>query len=170
MLHTAYGDVLQHLHLLFGERAGRRHNDGFARVNAQRVEILHGCHGEATVVLVADALELYLFPAFQRFLDQNLRGEGEGALGQLHEGFLVGADARAKTAQGVGRAYHDGEAYLTGSFQGVVHVLYGMADGNLQVHLGQLLDKQVAVFSVHDGLDTRAQHLDAVLLQHARLV
>ena len=156
-------------HLLLAERAGRSDDDRLARVDAQGVEVLHRGDGEAAVVAVADAFELNLLPSLQTLLDEDLRGEGEGALCQLAESLLVGADARAQAAQGVGRADHDGEADLAGSLQGVVHRLNGMADGGLQRDLVQLADEEVAVLSVHDGLHARAQHAHAILLQRAVL-
>ena len=45
-----------------------------------------------------------------------------------------------------------------------------MAHGNLQVNFGELLYKEVAVFGVHNSLDTGSQHLNAVLLQHTLLI
>jgi len=94
--------------------------------DAQGVEVLHRGHGEAVVVGIADALELNLLPALQRLFHQDLRCKGEGTLGQLAELLLIGTDAGAQTAQGVGRADHDGEAYLVGGLQGVVHILHSM--------------------------------------------
>ena len=57
---------LQCLYLLVGERTGGRHHDALARVDAQRVEVLHAGHGEAVVVGVADHFELNLLPALER--------------------------------------------------------------------------------------------------------
>ena len=45
-----------------------------------------------------------------------------------------------------------------------------MTRRHLQVNLTQFLDEEVAVLSVHDSFDTRAQNLYAVLLEHAILV
>ena len=96
------GELLQHLHLLVGERTGRSHYDALTGVNTQRVEVLHAGHGEAVVVGVADDLELNLFPALERLLYQNLLGEGEGTLSQLEESIFVRTDAAAQSTQGIG--------------------------------------------------------------------
>ena len=165
--HTLDGNLLQHLHLLVGQRTRRRHHDTLARVDAQRVEVLHRGHGEATVVGVAYALKLNLLPALQTLFHQNLRCKGKGALGQLHKGLLVGTDARTQSTQRISRANHDGEANLAGSLQCVVHILHGMTHRCLQTNLVQLLHKAVAVLGVHDSLHAGAQHLHAILLQRA---
>ena len=122
------------------------------------------------VVGIADGLELYLLPALQALFHQDLRCEGKCRFGQLAECLLIGTDAATQTAEGVGRADHDGEANLVGGLQGIVHVLHSVADGHLQVNLAQLLHEEVAVLGVHDGLDASAKHLDAILLEHARLI
>ena len=89
MSHTLDGDVLQHLHLIIAQRADRGDNDTLARVDAQRVEILHRGNGEASVASVSDTLKLYLLPTFQTLLDQYLPGKGEGRLGCQPEAFFV---------------------------------------------------------------------------------
>ena len=139
-------------------------------MNTQWVEILHRGNGEATVVGVSDALELNFLPSLQRLLHKNLRGKREGTLSQFHEGFFVGTDTTSQTAQCVSRANHDGETYFVGSLQCVVHVLYGMRYRHFQIHLSQLLHKEVAVFCVHDSLYTCAQHFHAILLQYSILI
>ena len=86
------GDVLKHLDLLIFQRTGRSNNDRLTGMNAEGVEVLHRCNGEAMVVSVADGFEFNLLPALQRLLDKNLRSKGEGTLGQFLESFLVRAD------------------------------------------------------------------------------
>ena len=86
------GDVLQHLHLLIGERTGGSHDDRLTRVDAQRVEVFHRGNGEAVVVGIADALELNLLPAFQTLFNKNLRGESESTFSQFNECLLIGTD------------------------------------------------------------------------------
>ena len=50
-----------------GKRLRRGHNDAFAGMDAQRVEVLHIADRDAVVVAVAHDLVFDLFPAFQRF-------------------------------------------------------------------------------------------------------
>ena len=139
-------------------------------MDTQRVEVLHRSHREAVVVGVADALKLNLLPSLQAFFHQNLGSKCKGTLSQFLESLLVRTDTTAQTAQCIGRTNHDGEADLMGSLQRVVHVLHSVAHGRLQANLIQLLHKQVAVLCIHDGLYRRAQHLYAILLQHASLI
>ena len=122
------------------------------------------------VVGIAYALKLNLFPSLQALFHQDLGSEGEGTLCQFDEGFLVRTDARPKSSEGISRADHDGEANLMCSFQGIVHVLNGVAHGNLQIHLGQLLDEEVAVFCIHDSFHAGAQHLHVIFLKDALLI
>ena len=61
-------------------------------MDTQRVEVLHRGHSEATVVRVADALELNLLPAFQTLFNKNLRGESESTFSQFNECLLIGTD------------------------------------------------------------------------------
>ena len=170
MAYALDGDILQHLHLLRCQRTSGSHHDTLARMDAQRVEILHRSHRETMVVGVADALKLNLLPSFKTLLYQNLWGKGEGTFSQLAESLLVRTDTGTQTAQCVCRTDHDGEAYLVGSLQRVVHVLHSVAYWCLQADLVQLLHKQVAVLCVHDGLYRGTQHLYAILLQHASLI
>ena len=122
------------------------------------------------VVGVADALELNLLPSLQALLNENLWCEGECALCQFGERFLVGADARAESAEGVSRANHDREAYLACCLQRVLHVLHGVAYRSLQTYLVQLLHKKVSVFSVHNCFNTGAENLNAIFLKRAVLI
>ncbi len=125
MADRASCNILQLGDLLFGERDDRCHNNTFAGMDTQRVEVLHRHHGEAVVVTVADHLKLNLLPPFQALLNQYLAGEGEGTLAKLHELLLIGTDAGTLSSQRIGRAYHHRETDLTGSFQGMVKALHG---------------------------------------------
>ena len=164
-----FGEFLQHRELAFVQRAGRRHDDALAGVDAQRVEVLHAGYREAVVVAVADHLELDLFPAFERFFDQNLLGIGERTFAQRPEFVGRPADAAAQSAQRVGGADHDREPDPFGGRQSVLHRFDGLADRRLDADFVEFLDEQVAVFGRHDRVDRRAQHLDAVFPQRAVL-
>ena len=62
-------------------------------MDAERVEILHRSHGKAAVGGIPDDLKLNFLPALETFLDEDLRGEGEGRFGDFAECLLVRADA-----------------------------------------------------------------------------
>ena len=119
------------------------------------------------VVGIADAFEFNFFPSLQRLFHENLGSEGEGTLGEFDEPFLVRADTRTETTQGIGRADHHRETDFAGGLQGVVHVLDGMAHGRLQFHLVELLHEEVAVLGIHDSLNRSTQDLYAIFLQRA---
>ena len=121
-------------------------------MDAQRVEVFHAGHGEAMVVGIADDLELDFFPAFQGFFYQNLRGEGEGTFSQFDEFFLIGADTASQTSQRISRTDHDRIADRPCGFECIPHVFHCPADGSLEGYFVEFLDKQVAVFCVHDGI------------------
>ena len=104
-------------------------------MDTQWVEVLHGSYGEATVICIADALELNLLPALQTLFHEDLRSEGESAFCQFNECLLVGTDTRTQSSEGVSRTNHDGEADLMGSLQGIFHVLHRMTHWHLQVNL-----------------------------------
>ena len=81
--------------MVFGVRKGLRrgYDDALAGVDAQRVEVFHVADGDAVVVAVPHYLVFHLFPAFERFLDQDLRRVGERLAGERIELLVVVAEA-----------------------------------------------------------------------------
>ena len=79
-------------------------------------------------------------------------------------------DAAAFATQGEGAAQHYRQAYhadRSACFQGRVTC---PAAGGLDTNLSQTLDEQVSVFGIADGLDRRAQNLDAMLRKHTAVM
>ncbi len=64
-----------------GQRLDGRDDDGVARVDAQRVDVLHGAHGDAGVVRVAHHLVLDLLPAHETALDHDLADGAQAQAG-----------------------------------------------------------------------------------------
>ena len=87
------GQRTQLVILAVGERLRGSNHNRLASMDAQRVEVLHVTNGDAVVETVANHLVLYLLPALQALLNQHLRREGKGFLGQLVELFLIVAEA-----------------------------------------------------------------------------
>ena len=167
MAYTLDGNVLKHGNLILAQSAGRCHNDALAGVDAQGVEVLHACHGEAVVVGIANNLELNLLPTLQALLYEHLGSKSESTLGNLLEHLLVLADTASKAAEGVCATDHDGIAYLASRSNGILDILASLAYGRLHVYLVQFLNEKVAVLGVHDGLHAGAKNLHAVLLESA---
>ena len=170
MTYALDGDVLKHLHLLVLQRTSWCHNDALACMNAERVEVLHRCNGEAMVVGITDALELYLLPTFEALLYKHLRRKGKGTFCNFLESLLVWTNAASQTAKCVSRAYHDGIADATGCCDGFVECLASMTCRHFQVDLAKFFDEEVTILGIHNGFDAGAKHFDAILLEHAILV
>ena len=100
---TQHGNrgVAQQLVFLVGERLRRSDGDGIAGVHAHRVEVFNRADDDAVVRLVAYHFHLKLFPAQQRFFNQQLvRGRGfQTALADGDKFFHVVGDAAAGAAQ-----------------------------------------------------------------------
>ena len=146
------------------------HHDALARMDAQRVEVLHVADGDAVVVAVAHHLVLYLLPASQRLLHQHLRREREGLLGLRQQFVVVVAEAGTETAEGVGGTQYDGESQFVGCPLHLLDSRARLALDGLHANLVEALHEEVAVFGVDDGLHGCAQHLHAVFLQDSTFI
>ncbi len=140
-------------------------DDALARVDAERVEVLHVAHRDAVVVPVAHDFVFDLFPAPQALFDQHLRGEGKGLLHQGVELLLVVAEAAAEASQRVGGTYDDGVAYLACGAAGIAGIVHCLAADGLHAYLVESLHEAFAVFGVDDGLHGCTQHVHAVAFE-----
>ncbi len=148
--------------LAVAERLRGGNDDALARMDAERVEVLHVADRDAVVVLVAHHFIFNLLPSFQGLFDQHLRRKGKGFLGLCQQFVVVVAEARTKSAEGVCGTKDDGETQFV---SGLLHFLDSAAslalDG-LHANLVESLDKEVAVFCVDDCLDRRAKDFDTI--------
>ena len=158
--------------VVFGirERLRRSHHDALAGMDAQRVEVLHVADRYAVVETVANNLVLDLFPAFERFLDQNLRRICESLAGQRFELGDIVAEAGTQTAERVCRADDDWVAQFGCHNFGVLHGGYRMALYGLYINLVEFFDEFFAVFGVDNRLHGSSEHLDVVFFEHSALV
>ena len=62
----------QHLIFLVGQGQGRCHHDGVSCMDAHRVDVLHGAHGDGVVLAVPDDFELDFLPPCYALLHQDL--------------------------------------------------------------------------------------------------
>ncbi len=155
--------------VVFGVGKGLRrgNHNGFARVDAQRVEVFHVADRDTVVVTVAHHLVLDLFPTTQRLLDQHLRRERERFLCQRIQFFLVVTETGTESAQGVRCTDDDGIAQVLGGLAGCLDILAGLRLDGFDIDLVEPLYKEFAVFGVDDGLHGGTENLHSVLLQHA---
>ena len=170
MTHDADGQFTQFVIFAVGEGLGGGDDNRFTSVDAEWVEVFHVAHGDAVVETVAHHFVFHLFPALQTFLNEDLGREGEGFFGQVGELFLVVAKSGAETAKRVGRADDDGIAQSFGRPTCVLDVFHRLALDGLDADFIQLLDKQLAVFRVHNGLYRCAEDGEIVAFQRTAAI
>ena len=149
----------------------RRHRDRIARMDAHRVEILDRADDHDVVVLVAHHLHLVLFPAEDRFLDEHLRG-GRRVEAAADEVVVLGpavSDRRTAAAHGEARPHHCRQADLVDPRAGFLDRLHCLAEGRFQADLVHRFLKPLAALGLVDHVGIGADHLDAILLEHAML-
>ena len=152
------------------QRLRRRHHDTLARVNAQRVEILHVAHRYAVVICVADNLVLNLFPALERLLHQHLRRKSQSLGHKGAELLVVIAETAAETAQSISGTNTDRVTQTSGNGKSVVHSGNSLRTDGLDAYLGESLHKKLAVLGVYYGLHRSAEHIHTVALQNTAAV
>ena len=151
------------------QRLRGSHHDALAGMNAQRVEVLHVANGNAVVIAVAHDFVLNFFPTLETLLHEHLRREGEGLLNNRVELFLVVAEARAQSAQGISRTDNHRIAQFGRRLACLLGILASVAANGLDVNLIELLNKELTVFGIHNDLNGRTQHLHAIALEDAGL-
>ena len=163
--------IAQHLELLVGERLARGHDDRVARMDADRVDVLHAADADGRVVAVAHHLVLDLLVALDALLDEHLvyGRERQCVAHQLAQLLLVVGESAARTAQREGRAQHHRIADLRGDLHGLLdRVRHLRRKHRLTQRLAQLLE-ELAVLGLLDRLERRAEDLDLALPEDALL-
>ena len=140
---------------------------GVAGVHAHGVHVLDEADGDHLVLGVAHHLELQLFPAQHRFLDQHLADQAGGDAARRDRAQLLHVvdQAAAGAAHGVGRADDHRVAQLGGNGLGLLHAVGGLALGHLDAQAGHGLLEGEPVLAALDGVEAHADDLDAVLVQ-----
>ncbi len=161
--------VAHPLVFLVAEREDRRHRDAVAGVDAHRIDVLDGADDDEVVGDVAHHLELELFPADHRFLDEHLvhRAQLDPPLGELAELFDVVGDAAADAAQRERGTDHQRKAERPREVDGFGQVAREAALRHVEADLAHRVLEQEAILGHLDGLDRRANQLDVELFQDA---
>ena len=154
---------------LVGQRQRRCDSDGIARMHAHRIDILDRTDDDAIVLAVAHHLHFVLFPAEERFLDQDFGGRRRiqtFAHDTVELGLVIG-DAAARSAKGEAGADDGGQA---GGFQHRERLVDRIGDAAaraFQTDLVHRLTEALAVLGLVDGIGIGADHGDAEFLQNA---
>ena len=124
-------DFTQHRHrgvthdlvLFVGQGLRRGNGDGVTGVDPHGVEVFDGADDDAVIVLIAHHFHLVLFPADQRFIDQQFVGRREiqAAFADFFELFAVIGDTAAGAAHGEGRTDDARETNVGGNRQRLFH-------------------------------------------------
>jgi len=160
----------QQLILLIGERLRGSDDDRIARVNADRVDVLHVADDDAIVGPVAQNFVLDLLPAEERGLDERLmveRGFQTDFERRAHLALGVN-DAAARAAERVGRPDDERVAGLGAEGDAGRDVVHDDASRDRLTDFDHLLLEGLAVFGEDDRGDRRAEHVDVVTREHAR--
>ena len=165
-----YGKFAQIMVILVGKSLRRSHNDRFAGVDSERIEILHVADGYTVVETVTDNFIFYLFPALERFLYQHLRREGECFFRQFPQFLRVVAESAAEAAESISRPDNDGIAERFSRFESFLDGGDGMAFYGLDIYLVKFFNEKFAVFRVHDCLNGRSEHFHVIFLKHSRAI
>ena len=115
--------VTHDLIFFVGQRLGRCYGDGVTGMDAHRVEVFDGADDDAVVVFITHHFHLVLFPANQRFINQQLVGWGkvQTAFADFFELFAVVGDTATGAAHGEARADNAREANVSGNRQRFFH-------------------------------------------------
>ncbi len=161
-------DRPQRLDLAVGQRLHRRDDDGITRVDAERVDVLHGADADALVGAIAHDLELELLAPREALFDEHLGdARAEDALQRRPQVLFPLDDGRAAPAEREGAAQDHGQPDAVGRLDGVFQRRCGLASRHLDADLGEPLVEQLPVLGVADGLDRRSEHLHAAAGQCA---
>ena len=153
-----------------GQRLDRRDGDGVAGVDAHGVEVFDGADDHAVVGAVAHDFHFEFLPAEQRFVDEDF-GNGreiEAAGDDFLELLAVVGDAAALAAEGEGGADDERKrADFLGHLLRFFHRVGDAGARHVEADLDHGLLEKLAVLALVDGLGLRADHADAVFLEHA---
>ncbi len=138
-------------------------------MHAHRVKVFDGAHDDAVVVLVTNDFHLELFPAQQRFFNQQLtRGrEIQTAIADLDKFFDVVGNPASRTTHRERRADDRREADLGLHRHGFFETVGDAGTGRLKTDLLHCQLEFLTVFGLVDGIRTRTNHLDLVLVEYA---
>jgi hypothetical protein len=165
-------DVAHPLVLAVREGECRGDRDRVARVDAHGVDVLDRADDHDVVRLVAHELELVLLPAQDALLEQDLVRDGvvQPVAGDPAQVVLVVGQAGPQAAHREGRADDQGIPQLLRTREDVVHRVADDGPGGFSANVLDDVLELLAVLAALDRLDVRADELDVVRIEDARVV
>ena len=138
-------------------------------MHTHRVEVLDRADDDDVVGVVAHHLELVFLPARDAALDEDLRdrARGESAFREVLHLLVVVRDPGAAPTEDVRGPDDDGIADLAADAQGVLQVVRDPRRRHVETDLRHRDLETLPILGGPDGLDVRADHLDAVRVEHA---
>ena len=162
----------QLLVLAIGEGLRRRDHHRVAGVHAHRVEVLHVAHGDAGAGGIAHHLVLDLPPAGHGALDEHLadRRRGEPSRHGLEEAILGFAEAASGAAERERGPHHEWETLAILECASFGQCRHRLGDGSRLTDGDEQLLEALTVLRRADRGQRRAEHADAVALEHAGVI
>ena len=136
-------------------------------MNAHGIEILDRADDDDVVGYVAHHLHFVLFPSEYRFFQQHFvhRRERQPVAYFLLKLFAVVGNATASAAQRIACSNDSWQPDFPLSVSRLLHVSYSAAARNIQANRNHRLLERFAAFRLGNHIFTRADHLDAQLIE-----
>ncbi len=138
-------------------------------MDTHRIEVFDRADDDAVVVFITHHFHLVLFPADQRFINQQLVGwrEVQTAFADFFELFTVVSDTAAGAAHGKGRTDDAREAHVSGNRQRFFHSVRDTGTRGVETNFLHRDIEATTVFGFINGVGGGANHGDAELFEHA---
>ena len=161
--------VTHDLVFFIGQGLRRRNGDGVTGMDAHGVKVFDRADDDTVVVFITHHFHLVLFPANQRFINQQFIGWGEiqPALANLFELFAVIGDTAAGAAHGKGGTDDAWEANVSGNRQRFFHSMRDTGTRGVEADFLHRHVETAAVFGFINRIGGRANHGHAEFFKHA---
>ncbi len=133
------------------------------------VEVFDRTDDDAVVVFITHHFHLVLFPADQRFINQQLVGwrEVQTAFADFFELFTVVSDTAAGATHSKGRTNNAREAHVSGNRQRFFHSVRDTGTRGVETNFLHRDIEATTVFGFINGVGGGTNHGDAELFEHA---
>ena len=145
-----------------------RNGDGVTGVDTHRIEVFDGADDNAVVVFITHNFHFVLFPANQRFINQQLIGWGQiqAAFTDFFELFAVIRDTTTGAAHSKGRTDNTWEANISRYSQCFFHGMCDTGTSGIQTDFFHCFIEALTVFCFINGIGGSTDHGDTELFQY----